>query len=134
MNFIKSLFSFLNINQAETWHHGFLPCIWVVVDPLDWQVNCHISNQNGQYFLSANIPYQKLHPWQLLAFYDDLVICIKELEIWYIHKKLIQNISQRKLTKLEYLLFFTRTCLREPLTIYSVTVARVPPAPSGTIP
>ena len=55
----------------------FLPCVQVTVDPLDLQASCHISNQNGQYFLSANIPYQKLHPWQLLAFYNDLVIWIK---------------------------------------------------------
>uniref|UniRef100_A0A2P2IMY7 Uncharacterized protein MANES_12G042400 n=1 Tax=Rhizophora mucronata TaxID=61149 RepID=A0A2P2IMY7_RHIMU len=30
--------------------------------------------------------------------------------------------------------FLSRTCLRDPFTIYSVTVAKVPPAPSGTTP
>ena len=33
-----------------------------------------------------------------------------------------------------YLSFFCKACFSEPLTMYSVTVAKVPPGPSGTIP
>lgn len=56
-----------------------IPCIWVVVDPSDWLTNCHISDQSGRCFLSANIPSQKLHPWQLEVSYNYQVTCTRNL-------------------------------------------------------
>ena len=49
----------------------YIPCILDVKDLSSLLANCHILSQNAQCFLSANIPFQKLHPLQLSASCDD---------------------------------------------------------------
>lgn len=51
------------------------PCKWAGKGLSSWPVNCHISNQNAQYFLNASTPFQRLHPWQWWVSFDDQDAC-----------------------------------------------------------
>lgn len=126
--------TFLNAHKSEEKKNCFfskVPYIQAVQDRPSWQVNYHTSNQNEQYFSNANIPCQRLHPLQSWSFYDGQVLCEYALVKVMNSKLTVHNLY---MWELAYLSFFKRTFLSDPCTIYSATVANVPPGPSGTTP
>ena len=53
-----------------------LPCKWVVKYLSSSPADYHISNQNAQYSLNVDTPFQMPHPWKLLVAFGDQAACI----------------------------------------------------------
>ncbi len=125
-----------------------LPCRQVDVDPSCWQANSHTSCQSAQCSCHADTPFQKQHPllWAIACgdqlfwtFHQQRTKCKSPFSkhggsssSMFLYS--VVHYSHINIPDHTYLSFFCKTCFRDPFTMYSVTVANVPPGPSRTTP